>query len=77
MAIDAVFLDCGEASSLAEFIALENSLLSGSYVLLHDIHFPKSIKNFLLATLLSLDPAWEILYQDSISKQGGMVARKL
>ena len=77
MVIDAVFLDCGEVSSLAEFLALENRLVSWSYVLLHDIYFPKSIKNFLLGTLLSLDPAWEILYQDSISKQGGMVARKL
>jgi len=62
---------------LAEFIALEGSLIAGSYILLHDIYFPKSVKNFLLATLLCLDPAYEILYQDSVSQQGGLVAIKL
>ena len=75
--IDAVFFDCGEASSMAEFIELEKCLKPGSYILLHDIFFPKSIKNFLLATLLSLDPGWEVLYVDNASKQGGLVAVKL
>ncbi len=75
--INAVFFDCGEASSFAEFFALESRLKTGSYVLLHDIYFPKSIKNFLLAALLSLDPTWDVLYQDSISEQGGLVAIKL
>tara|TARA_B100000767_G_C19765787_1_gene537438 strand:- start:1483 stop:2355 length:873 start_codon:yes stop_codon:yes gene_type:complete len=75
--VDAVFFDCGEASSLAEFLALECSLKKGSYVLLHDIYFPKSIKNFLLATLLTLDPSWDVLYQDIVSDQGGLVAIKL
>jgi hypothetical protein len=75
--INAVFFDCGEASSLAEFLALENSLTTGAYVLLHDIYFPKSIKNFLLAALLTLDSTWNVLYQDSVSEQGGMVAIKL
>ena len=75
--VDAVFFDCGEASSLAEFLALESSLKKGSYALLHDIYFPKSIKNFLLATLLMLDPSWEGLYVDEVSDQGGMVAVKL
>lgn len=77
IAIDAVFLDCGEASSLAEFVALEGSLKSGSYVLLHDIYFPKSIKNFLLAALFTLSPEWEVIYQDKVSEQGGVVAVKL
>ena len=77
ISIDAVFLDCGEASSLAEFVALEGSLKSGSYVLLHDIYFPKSIKNFLLATLLTLSPEWDVIYQDKVSEQGGIVAMKL
>jgi hypothetical protein len=75
--VDAVFFDCGEASSLAEFLALECSLKKGSYVLLHDIYYPKSIKNFLLATLLMLDSSWDVLYQDRVSDQGGMVAIKL
>ena len=77
MIIDALFLDCGEASSLAEFIALEGNLKSGCYLLLHDIYHPKSIKNFLLATLLTVDNSWEIIYVDSVSKQGALVARLL
>ena len=77
IAIDALFLDCGEASSLAEFLALEGNLRLGSYILLHDIYYPKSIKNFFLATLLTLDPNWEILYRDGVSTQGGLVARKV
>ena len=75
--VDAVFFDCGEASSLAEFLALERSFKQGSYVLLHDIYYPKSIKNFLLAALLTLDPSWEVIYQDTVSDQGGMVAIKV
>jgi len=75
--INAVFFDCGEASSFAEFIALESRLTTGSYVLLHDIYFPKSIKNFLLAALLTIDPEWEVLYQDLVSPQGGLVAIKV
>jgi hypothetical protein len=77
MVIDALFLDCGEASSLAEFLSLEGNLKLGSYLLLHDIYHPKSIKNFLLATLLTLDPSWEILYRDTASTQGGLIARKV
>ena len=73
--IDCLFLDCGEASSIAEFLILEQNLKSGSYLLLHDIYFPKSIKNFFLATLITLDDRWEILYVDSVSFQGGLVAR--
>ena len=75
--VDAVFFDCGEASSVAEFLALERCFKRGSYVLLHDIYFPKSIKNFLLATLLMLDSSWDILYCDAVSEQGGLVAVKL
>ena len=73
--IDCLFLDCGEVSSLAEFLILEKNLKSGSYLLLHDIYFPKSIKNFFLAALLTLDDRWSILYVDTVSTQGGLVAR--
>ena len=75
--IDALFLDCGEASSIAEFLVLEEKLQEGCFVLLHDIFYPKSVKNFLLATLLSLDPGWEVLFIETISAQGGLVAIKV
>ena len=74
--IDALFLDCGELSSVAEFVLLEPILQPGSFLLLHDIRYPKSIKNFLVATYLELCPDWEVIYTDFATQQGGMVARR-
>lgn len=74
--IDALFLDCGEISSIAEFTLLEPLLPAGGYVLLHDIYYPKSIKNYLVATLLKLSKDWDVFYIDRISSQGGLVAKK-
>ena len=73
-AVDALFLDCGELSSVVEFALLEPTLPAGGYLLLHDIRYPKSIKNFLVATYLELSLDWEVLYSDLVSPQGGMVA---
>lgn len=75
--IDALFLDCGELSSVAEFVLLEPILQPGSFLLLHDIRYPKSIKNFLVATYLELCPDWEVIYTDLATKQGGLVAIRL
>jgi predicted O-methyltransferase YrrM len=74
--IDALFLDCGELSSVAEFVLLEPILQPGSFLLLHDIRYPKSIKNFLVATYLELCPDWEVIYTDFATQQGGMVAKR-
>jgi hypothetical protein len=74
--IDAFFLDRGELSSVAEFVLLEPILQPGSFLLLHDIRYPKSIKNFLVATYLELCPDWEVIYTDFATLQGGMVARR-
>ena len=72
-----VFFDCGEYSSLAEWFLLESQIKPGGFALLHDIYYPKSIKNFLVAALISLSDSWEIIYHDKVSPQGAMVARKL
>ena len=40
----ALFLDCGELSSIAEFLILEQLVPQGGYIILHDIYYPKSIK---------------------------------
>ena len=73
---DAIFFDCGEISSVAEWLLLNSQIRVGGYALLHDIFYPKSIKNFLVATHISLLPNWRILYIDKISQQGGLIAVK-
>ena len=74
---DFIFFDCGEYSSLAEWAAMEGSIKIGGYALLHDIYYPKSVKNFLVATLIDLSQKWEIVYVDKVSAQGCLVAKKL
>ncbi len=74
--LDAVFFDCGEISSIGEWNILESSIKVGGYALFHDIYYPKSIKNFLIVTYISLSDQWRIVYQDHVSPQGGMVAIK-
>jgi hypothetical protein len=73
---DFIFFDCGEYSSLAEWFLLENRIKPGGHVILHDIFYPKSIKNFVVAALISSSTKWEIVYLDHISEQGGLVARR-
>lgn len=72
-----VFFDCGEYSSLAEWFLLETQIKPGGFALLHDIYFPKSIKNFLVAALISMSDSWDIVYHDKVSPQGALVARKV
>ncbi|MDA9937685.1 hypothetical protein N9D09_01185 [bacterium] len=74
---EAYFFDCGEISSIAEFWLLLPMMRRGDYVLLHDIIYPKSIKNFLVATYINVCNDWEILYLDKSTPQGGLVARKI
>ncbi len=71
---DAIFFDCGEISSAAEWVILSDTIKVGGYALLHDIYYPKSIKNFLVATYIELSKNWEIIYRDKASPQGAMVA---
>ena len=74
--VDAVFLDSGEFSSLLEWGIVESQVSSGTYVILHDIFFPKSFKNWLVCSSITSDPAWQVLYIDRSTPQGLMVARK-
>ena len=64
---DAIFFDCGEISSVAEWVILSDAISIGGYALLHDIYYPKSIKNFLVATYIELSSDWEIIYRNSVS----------
>jgi predicted O-methyltransferase YrrM len=74
---DFIFFDCGEYSSLAEWFILEKQIKVGGFALLHDIYYPKSVKNFLVACFISVSEDWEIVYKDAISQQGALVAKKV
>ena len=74
---DFIFFDCGEYSSLAEWFILEKQIKVGGFALLHDIYYPKSVKNFLVATFISVSEDWEIVYKDTASQQGALVAKRV
>ncbi|MAH77346.1 MAG: hypothetical protein CMQ76_04570 [Gammaproteobacteria bacterium] len=74
--IDAIFYDCGEISSNAEWFETSKLIPKGGYALLHDIFYPKSIKNVFLASLINLSDDWEIIYIDDKSPQGGLMAQR-
>lgn len=74
---NAIFFDCGEISSAAEWIILSDSICVNGYALLHDIYYPKSIKNFLVAAYIELSDDWSIIYRDTASTQGALVAVRL
>ena len=74
--IDAVFLDSGEFSSLPEWEIVAERLRPGGYVILHDIFFPKSFKNWLVCGSIMANEAYETIYIDRNTPQGLMVAQK-
>jgi hypothetical protein len=74
---DMVFLDSGEFVSLVEWQIVSEQLRKGSYVCLHDIYFPKSYKNWLVCASIKASKDWEILYTDTTTPQGLMLAKKI
>jgi predicted O-methyltransferase YrrM len=74
--IDMVFLDGGEFSSLVEWEIIEPLLRRGGYVVLHDIFFPKSFKNWLVCSSISANPNYTVFYIDRSTPQGLMIAQK-
>lgn len=74
---DFIFFDCGEYSSLAEWFILEKQIKVGGFALLHDIYYPKSVKNFLVASFIAVSEDWEIVYIDTVSQQGALVAKRI
>ena len=73
---EVVFLDGGEFSSLVEWELVYQYQKKGAYVILHDIFFPKSIKNWLVAASISASKKYEILYCDETNPQGFLVAQR-
>lgn len=74
---DFIFFDCGELSSLVEWKLLKNQIRVGGYAILHDVYFPKSVKNFIVAAFIELSDDWAIIYKDIDSIQGMLVAKKI
>jgi predicted O-methyltransferase YrrM len=74
--VDVVFLDSGEFSSLPEWEIVSGKLRVGGYVILHDIFFPKSFKNWLVCASIMANPGWKTIYLDRSNPQGLMVARR-
>lgn len=74
---DAIFFDCGEVSSIGEWHLMWGTIRIGGFAMLHDIYYPKSIKNFLVATYIDLSPNWSILYTDAHSAQGALIAQRV
>jgi len=75
--VDMVFLDSGEFVSLVEWALISKRLRNGGYVYLHDIYFPKSYKNWLVCASIEASKDWEVLYVDTTTPQGMMLARKI
>lgn len=75
--IDLIFLDSGEFSSLPEWEIVNQNIRIGGYVILHDIFFPKSFKNWLVAASISANPNWKIIHLSEDNPQGLMVAKKI
>lgn len=74
--VDVVFLDSGEFSSLPEWEIVSKRLRVGGYVILHDIFFPKSFKNWLVCASITASSNWNTIYLDRSIPQGLMIARK-
>jgi predicted O-methyltransferase YrrM len=73
---DLVFFDSGELSSLPEWIKLKDHIRPGGIAVFHDIYFPKSFKNFLTCSAVTVDPKWQVIYQDRSTPQGLLIAVK-
>ena len=73
---DAIFFDCEEESSVGGYLMWETIRIS-VFALLHDIYYPKSIKNFLVATYIDISPNCSILYRDSHSIQGALIVQRV
>lgn len=73
---DYIFFDCGEFSSLVEWTLLKDRIRPGGLAVLHDIYFPKSTKNFLLAAAIAASEDWTVLHQDRTTPQGLLIAQK-
>jgi hypothetical protein len=74
---DLVFFDSGELSSMIEWLKVKDHIAVGGLAALHDIFFPKSIKNVVVCASIVADPNWKVVFVDDSTKQGLLVAQRL
>lgn len=74
---DMVWLDSGEPASMVEWLQVKDRVTPGGLAAFHDVFFPKSMKNFVVGASLLADPEWEVLFVDTSTSQGLLVARHL
>ena len=71
------FCDTGEYCGYSEWLIMKDMLPVGGFIALHDIHFPKSIKNHrAYEEILDSRHEWELIYK-SATRAGLCVARKI
>ena len=74
---DMWFSDCGEYCGYAEWSIMKDIIPVEGIIALHDIHYPKSVKNSIPYFYMLCKPdEWELVYK-SMSKQGLAIFRRL
>ena len=72
---DVILFDSGELISNVEFMKLFNNIVTGGFVCLHDIYYPKSFKNWLPCTVYQLRNDYKQVYIDAETSQGMYIAQ--
>ena len=73
---DVIYFDSGELSTNVECIKLERSFNPGALIGFHDVYFPKSFKSWLPCAALTMSNDWNVLYKDSSTSQGMLIAER-
>lgn len=73
---DFVWFDSGEPSSLVEWTVLKDHVAPGGLAAFHDVFFPKSMKNFVVAASVLHDDEWDVILVDDSTPQGLLVAQR-
>lgn len=72
-----IFLDSGEFSTLVEFAIVNRIVAAGTFLLVQDVLFPKSIKGFVIVSILEDSPDWRVAWIDKTTAQGMILAERL
>lgn len=74
--LDFYFGDSGEYCGLGEWYIIRDLLVIGGFIALHDIHYPKSSKNFQVWDEIRKSDNWHV-HMKTASKAGFMIAQKI
>jgi len=69
-----IYLDSGEFSTFIEFQIIDRTCKSGTFLVVQNILFPKSIKGFLISCALMASPRWDVVWVDKSTPQGIVIA---